>query len=106
MRCLRLTDGILDVTHGDAPIAVESMFLKVAGPEVQEVTAMVVQRFCLSMMFDGRTTFAIDVQDDFGVQGAVQSQQQGPDVADVGPPWEAGVVGLRSHRCEQIEWLP
>ena len=53
---------------------------------------MMMQRFCLTMMFDCRAALAIDVQDDFAVKDVVKSQQWNLDIADGEPNWEADVV--------------
>ena len=44
----------------------------------EEVASMMVQRFTLSLMFDGRTVLAVDVQDDPAVKDVVKSQQVEP----------------------------
>ena len=86
-------------------LAVEPMLLYVVSPMLtylvvdvkrhrinEEVASMMIQRFCLNMMFDCRALFAFDVQDDFAVKDVVRSQQWSFDVADVEPNWEADVV--------------
>ena len=34
----------------------------------EEVASIMMQRFCLALMFNRRTVFAVDVQDDFAVK--------------------------------------
>ena len=64
------------VVHQDVLVAVETMLLNVLNPMVmysvidveshsidEEVTAVVVQRFILSLIFNRRVVLAIDVQD-------------------------------------------
>ena len=58
----------------------------------EEVAAMMIQRFTLSLMFSRGVVLAVDVHDDAAVKDVVRSQQRGFDVADVEADWEADVV--------------
>ena len=100
-----LTNRVFDVTHQDAPLAVKAMLVNVANPLFmylvvnaerhridEEVASVMIQWFCLTMMFNCRAVFAIDVQDDFAVKDVVKSQQWSFDVADVELNGEADVV--------------
>ena len=95
----------VDVIHQDTLVAVEAMLLKVVNPMLmclavdveshsidEEMTPMMIERFCLTMMFDGGTVLAIDVQDDPAVKDVVKSQQWSLDVADVELDWATNVL--------------
>ena len=89
----------------DVLITIEAILLDVLNPTVmysmidveshsidEEVAAMMVKRFTLSLMFNRGVVLAVDVHDDAAVKDVVNSQQRGFDVADVEPNWEADVV--------------
>ena len=112
----RFSNRTFYVVHQDPPIAVESALLNVANAMLmylvvdfeshsidEEVAPMMMQRFCLTMMFDGRVVLAVDVQDDFVVKDVLKSQQWSSDVKDVEPRWEADVVAHKQDVSVTID---
>ena len=90
-----------DVIHQDAPLAVKAMLMDVVNPMLlylvveaerhrinEEVASMMIQKFCLTKMFNCKANLDVDAQDDFAVIDVVKSQQWSFDVTDVEPDRE------------------